>query len=214
MHTSLEDRITIGICETQPLVVVGLRLLTQESSMYTLLEPVRSLEEGAGLVVTSCPHLFVIDKGLGAPVVIDFLMRMRDRVPTAFVIWGSAMTEPEALRFVKAGARGVVRKTADPATILACFEAVASGGTWLEDGLFHHRHAENTRARSELTVREQQVLELVEQGLRNKEIARELGIRPGTVKIHLKHIFEKTGVRGRYGLALTGLQQRVPEMVT
>lgn len=51
-------------------------------------------------------------------------------------------------------------------------------------------------------------MELVEQGLKNREIARELGIRPGTVKIHLKHIFEKTGVRGRYGLALTGLRQK------
>jgi len=63
-------------------------------------------------------------------------------------------------------------------------------------------------SRSNLTMREQQVAELVEQGLKNKEIARSLGICPGTVKIHLKHIFEKTGVRGRYGLALSGLKER------
>jgi DNA-binding CsgD family transcriptional regulator len=44
--------------------------------------------------------------------------------------------------------------------------------------------------------------------LKNKEIAADLGIRPGTVKIHLKHIFEKTGVHGRYGLALNGMRQR------
>jgi hypothetical protein len=41
-----------------------------------------------------------------------------------------------------------------------------------------------------------------------KMLAQELGIRPGTVKIHLKHIFEKTGVRGRHGLALNGLRQK------
>ena len=57
-------------------------------------------------------------------------------------------------------------------------------------------------------MREQQVAKFVEQGLKNKEIARSLGICPGTVKIHLKHIFEKTGVRGRYGLALSGLKER------
>jgi DNA-binding NarL/FixJ family response regulator len=49
---------------------------------------------------------------------------------------------------------------------------------------------------------------LVEKGLRNRDIARQLGIQTGTVKIHLKHIFEKTGVRGRYGLAFTGLQNK------
>ena len=48
----------------------------------------------------------------------------------------------------------------------------------------------------------------MEQGFKNKDIATDLGIRPGTVKIHLKHIFEKTGVRGRYGLALKGLRDR------
>ena len=61
---------------------------------------------------------------------------------------------------------------------------------------------------SELTAREQQVLELVEKGCKNKEIALELGIPPGTGKIQPKHIFEKTGVRGRYGLALTSLKEK------
>jgi DNA-binding CsgD family transcriptional regulator len=70
-------------------------------------------------------------------------------------------------------------------------------------------HPPRPLPRSGLTGgREQQVLELVEQGLKNREIARELGIRPGTVKIHLKHIFEKTGVRGRVGLAINGMKEK------
>jgi DNA-binding NarL/FixJ family response regulator len=60
----------------------------------------------------------------------------------------------------------------------------------------------------DLTAREQQVLELVEQGVKNKEIALELGIRSGTVKIHLKHIFEDTGVLERYWLAISGLRDK------
>jgi len=62
--------------------------------------------------------------------------------------------------------------------------------------------------RSPLTAREAQVMDLVERGMRNKEVALALGIRVGTVKIHLKHIFEKTGIRGRYGLALSGLKEK------
>jgi DNA-binding NarL/FixJ family response regulator len=118
------------------------------------------------------------------------------------------MTEAEALRLLQAGARGIIRKTAELANILACLATVASGRSWMEDSVFretvHHDH----HPHSELTPRERQVLELVEQGFKNKEIAVELGIRPGTVKIHLKHIFEKTGVRGRYGLAINGLKDK------
>jgi two-component system, NarL family, nitrate/nitrite response regulator NarL len=118
------------------------------------------------------------------------------------------MTEAEALRLLQAGARGIIRKTSDLASILACLRTVAAGRSWMEDCVFRDSIRPDHYPRSELTPREQQVLELVEQGSKNKEIALELGIRPGTVKIHLKHIFEKTGVRGRYGLAINGLKDK------
>ena len=92
--------------------------------------------------------------------------------------------------------------------IFACLRTVAAGRSWMEDCVFRDSGRNDRYPRSELTHREQQVLVLVEQGFKNKEIAHELGIRPGTVKIHLKHIFEKTGVRGRYGLAINGLRER------
>ena len=98
--------------------------------------------------------------------------------------------------------------TANLETILACLRSVATGRSWMEESVFRNSVDREGYPRSELTSREQQVLELVEQGFKNKEIALELGIRPGTVKIHLKHIFEKTGVRGRYGLAINGLKDK------
>src|SRR5262245_2779471 len=156
MNTSIERRITVGICESQPLVVAGLRAVTEKTPNVTLLEPVHGFDDLTRLVAASCPRVLGIDKSLGVPAVMDFLTRMRDRTPTAFVVWGSSMTEPEAMRFLKAGARGVLRKTADPATVLACFEAVAGGGSWLEETLFHHAVRRPGHARTDLTVREQQ----------------------------------------------------------
>jgi len=112
------------------------------------------------------------------------------------------------LRFLQSGARGIVRKSADVGSLLACLRAVAGGRSWMQDSVFRDAVLPESPMRSDLTPREQQVMELVEQGYKNREIAQELGIRPGTVKIHLKHIFEKTGVHGRHGLALTGLRQK------
>ena len=64
------------------------------------------------------------------------------------------------------------------------------------------------RRRFSAEYKREAVAMLESPGVTVNQIATELGIRPGTVKIHLKHIFEKTGVRGRYGLALSGLKDR------
>jgi DNA-binding NarL/FixJ family response regulator len=112
------------------------------------------------------------------------------------------------LRFLQAGARGVVRRTSEAEVLVTCLRSVTSGQTWLEDGIFGDMERMPNPRRSQLTPRELEVADLVEKGLRNRDIARNLGIQTGTVKIHLKHIFEKTGVRGRYGLALSGLREK------
>ena len=151
----------------------------------------------------------LVDKSFGAQAVLHWLSEQRQALAgTGLVIWGSAITEPEALRLLQLGVKGILRKSADMATLVSCLRAVAAGANWMEDALFRDTPKTESYVRSELTPREQQVLDLVEGGMKNREIARELGIRPGTVKIHLKHIFEKTGVRGRYGLALNNIRER------
>ena len=199
----------VAICDTQPITAEGVRVLLESCEDYEFIDWAESLEVGAALVRTSHPDLLIVDKAFGTHAVLDWLRDLKrfDNAPSA-VVWGVSMTEAEALRFLQAGASGIVRKGADLRTIMNCISTVASGRSWMEDTVFRDAVRPERYPRSELTAREQQVLELVEQGFKNKEIARELGIRPGTVKIHLKHIFEKTGVRGRYGLALNGLREQ------
>jgi DNA-binding NarL/FixJ family response regulator len=55
-----------------------------------------------------------------------------------------------------------------------------------------------------LTPRERQVAFLVTRGLSNKDVARELGLSEGTVKIHLHNVFQKLGAKNRYGLVFHG----------
>jgi two-component system nitrate/nitrite response regulator NarL len=168
-----------------------------------------TLASAAELIRVQPPSLVVVDKSFGIHNVLEWLAGMRVEAPqTQVVVWGVSLAEAEALRFLQVGAKGIVRKSCDLLTVLTCLRAVATGSSWMDDGVFRETPRPQQQARSDLTPRERQVLDLVEQGMKNKEIARELGIRPGTVKIHLKHIFEKTGVRGRYGLALSVIRER------
>jgi DNA-binding NarL/FixJ family response regulator len=176
-----------------------LRVVAAESSLVDGMEAVRVLT----------PSLLMLDKAFGVHAVMDFLKGLRTiSSRTAVIVWSFSFSESEALRFLQAGAAGVVRKTASLDTLMNCIRAVVSGNTWMEEEMAGERDRPVRSGRSPLTARELQVMELVERGLKNKDIGASLGIRTGTVKIHLKHIFEKTGIRGRYGLAISGLKEK------
>lgn len=205
---------TVCVCDTQPVTAEGVRTLLNDNPELQFDQGTDSLARAKDILRDSAPSVLMLDKAFGIQVVLEWLSEIRTSgsvdltTTTAIVIWGASITEAEALRFLQAGARGILRKTAGISVILSCLRTVAGGRSWMEESVFGELGRGERYPRSELTAREQQVLELVEQGFKNKEIALDLGIRPGTVKIHLKHIFEKTGVRGRYGLALNGLKER------
>jgi two-component system nitrate/nitrite response regulator NarL len=200
---------SVAICDTQPVTAEGIRTLLAGTPDLQYHQTVDSLARALEVLRRQAPDVLVVDKGFGIQAILEWLAEAgQTGWRTSVVIWGVSVTEAEALRFLQAGARGILRRTAGTQVVLACLRNVAEGRSWMEDSLFRDTARSERYPRSELTAREQQVLELVEQGFKNKEIAQDLGIRPGTVKIHLKHIFEKTGVRGRYGLALNGLKDR------
>jgi DNA-binding NarL/FixJ family response regulator len=180
------------------LALEGLRVVAAESSLPDGLNAVRELR----------PSLLIVDRAFGTQAVMDWIVAVRQEQPAAAaVVWGSALSEVDAVRLLQAGARGVVRKTAPLSELMSCIRSVAAGGTWMAEELVNPGR-QIRLARSPLTFREGQVMELIERGMKNKDIGIQLGIRTGTVKIHLKHIFEKTGIRGRYGLALSGLKEK------
>jgi two-component system nitrate/nitrite response regulator NarL len=200
---------SVAICDTEPIAIEGIRMLLDQCEDLHLAASETSLLGGLEIVRQHAPAIMLLDKAFGIHAVMDCLQRLRVSGSTvATIVWGVNLNESEALRMMQVGALGVVRKTAPLESLLECMRAVAAGNTWMEESVLQEPERTQRGARSNLTSRELQVVELVERGLKNRDIATQLGIRPGTVKIHLKHIFEKTGIRGRYGLALSGLRDK------
>ena len=200
---------SVAICDTEPIAIEGIRTLLSECEDLYLAAAETSLLGGLEIVRQHAPAIMILDKCFGLHAVMDCLQRLRSSGSgVATMVWGVNLNETEALRMMQVGAMGVVRKTASLAALLECMRTVATGNTYMEEGVLQEPDRPARGTRSNLTSRELQVVELVEQGLKNRDIAAQLGIRPGTVKIHLKHIFEKTGIRGRYGLALSGLRDK------
>jgi DNA-binding NarL/FixJ family response regulator len=199
---------TVAICDTQPIAAEGLRFLLQHCSDLEFKCSVQTLDR-AFVLARGIVDVLIIDKAFGMHAVLDLLAELRNEPDAAaIVVWGVSVTEPEALRLLQAGARAIIRKSSETENLVSCLRSVSSGRTWMENRVFRDSARAAGYPRSALTAREQQVMKLVEVGFKNREIAAELGIKAGTVKIHLKHIFEKTGVHGRYGLALNGLRDK------
>ena len=200
---------TVAVCDTEPIAIEGLRALLESADELRVVASESSLVDGMDAVRLLRPSLLMLDKAFGIHAVMNFLKALRAMSShTAVIVWSFSFSESEALRFLQAGAAGVVRKTASLDTLMNCIRAVVSGNTWMEEKMAGEADRPVRSGRSPLTARELQVMELVERGLKNKDIGASLGIRTGTVKIHLKHIFEKTGIRGRYGLAISGLKEK------
>ncbi len=206
MNESNQTRVVV-VCDTQPLAIEGIRSLLEQSEGLSFAGGITSLLGGMELVRTLKPDVMLLDRTFGDVGVAEVLSYLRSNPSVHVVVWGHGIGEPEALRMLQCGAKGVLRKTVCPANVIGCIRAVCEGQTWMEEQIFGEE-IRTAIGHSPLTAREQQVLELIEKGFRNREIASNLGIQTGTVKIHLKHIFEKTGIRGRYGLALTGLREK------
>ena len=110
-------------------------------------------------------------------------------------------------RALEAGARGYQLKDMLRTEVLTTIRRVF-GGQRAIPAPVAARLAEHM-PRIELTEREREVLQLVAQGLSNKQIAAAIGRTEGTVKVHLKNIHEKLGVDDRTGAVTTGLRRGI-----
>ncbi|MGA3237346.1 MAG: response regulator transcription factor [Bryobacteraceae bacterium] len=196
---------SVAICDIEPVAIEGLRALL-ESAGLRVVAAHASLPAAMEAVRELHPSLLIVEKAFGIQAVMDWIEALR-KSPSApaIIVWSSAVSEIDAILFFQAGAQGVMRKTAPLSDLLSSIRSVAAGGTWRDDDRLSETASPVPAAHSPLTVREMQVMELVQRDIKNKEIGSLLGIRIGTVQVHLKHIFEKTGVRSRHSLGFAGV---------
>ena len=100
---------------------------------------------------------------------------------------------------------GILLSAAGARSVIDCIESVRHGRKWVDPNLLRHLAVAKrpSQVAGRLTSREAEIARLVSRGLRNKEIARELHLSEGTVKMHLHHIYDKLHLGGRTQLALS-----------
>jgi len=198
--------ITVAACESQPIVVEGLRRSLEGTKDLQFVGAVATAKAAIEMVEQQKPSVCLLDKAFGTKAVFQLMTDMKERsAQTEPILWAAEISEIESFRALQVGARGILKKTLPVATILDCLRTVARGNIWIENSISDQFVGFiNRRNTPHLTAREEEIVALVTRGMKNKQIADTLCITTGTVKVHLMHIFEKTGVKDRFELAMYG----------
>jgi len=192
----------VGLCDTQPLMAEGVCAILRGDPAMLWCWNAFSLQQMREAQASNPADIVLLDRAFGSLAIIEWLNGLDVAVERPLVaVWSTVMSASEAERFVYAGASGVMMRSASPVEVLDCLRRLGAGGVWAHPSLLPRRITSVRRREPGLTAREQEVCELVRRGFSNREVAADLGITPGTVKIHLQHIFAKAGVRDRAALA-------------
>jgi DNA-binding NarL/FixJ family response regulator len=142
----------------------------------------------------------------------------RERLSTCVVVLTSAADQDEMAHAVELGARAVVRKELSPDAFLVCIRDVYKAEHPVDTAGDAHLAGKAVRtamlamrrpAARQLTPREAEIAQLAVRGISTKDIAAQLDVKQGTVKIHLHSIYEKLNVGGRLGLVLYARRHRL-----
>jgi two-component system nitrate/nitrite response regulator NarL len=165
---------------------------------------VPALSDAFSLARQSQPDIILVDHSAGLKAVFEFISEVKSVAGKCqTVLWVQDLAEVDCFRALRCGARGVLKKTSQVPVLIDCLRTVARGDVWIE-GSSEQTEGGERRSAPRLTPREKQIVQQICEGLKNKEIAEALSITAGTVKVHLMHIFEKTGVKDRFELAIQG----------
>jgi DNA-binding NarL/FixJ family response regulator len=186
----------------EPVVQLGLKAILEADAEFDLVGLVNNDADLISQALLHQPHviMYSLNLELGQSVVQE-LRRVAPR--SAIVLWGHSFSTDLAYQAMDMKVQGMLSTTSLPETLKECLKVAAEGQRWLEHTL--STALLNTN-RVTLSRRQSQLLALLVQGLKNKEIATQLGISEGTVKCYLTKLFEKVGAKDRFELALFGLR--------
>jgi DNA-binding NarL/FixJ family response regulator len=198
--------VRIVLVDDHPLVRAGIRALVEAAGD---LEVVAEAADGRAAVdavaaLAEPPDVVLMDLSMPGMDGVAATRLLTDAgTSAAVVVLTSFADQPRVAEALEAGAVGYLLKDSEPAALLAAVRSAAAGHAPLDPRVARALLPTRSPAPgADLSDREREVLELVAQGLANKQIATRLAISERTVKVHLGSVFRRIGVSDRTSAAL------------
>lgn len=213
MTETAEKVLRILIVDDHRVVRAGLRMLIEAQGMQVV-GLAGNRAEAVELATREQPDLILLDLDLAGEDGLSFLPELKAAAANSRVLVLTGIRDQEVhRRAMKLGAVGVVLKDQATEVVIKAITKVCAGEVWLDRATMGNLFIEMTKKGSSdpdpdeariksLTEREHQVIGLISEGLKNKQIAERLFISETTVTHHLSSIFSKLDVSDRLELVI------------
>jgi two-component system nitrate/nitrite response regulator NarL len=220
MGTAPVRGIRVMIIDDHRVIREGLRLLIQSQPGLAVVGEAGDSKEALVVTAREQPDVILLDLDLGTESGNEIISQLLATAKRAHVLVLTGLRDPEIHRqAILRGAMGVVQKEKASEVLLKAIQKVHSGEIWYDRSKLGGVLADISRAQEAretdaaavngptLTPRESEIVALVSQGLKNKQIADKLFISHITVRHHLTSIFAKVGVSSRLELIVYAFNQ-------
>lgn len=206
---STDNIIRVAIVDDHAILRSGLRMLIETHSGMLVVGEAGNRAEAFSLVEQERPDIILLDLDLAGESSLNFIQDLI-AVSGARILVLTGVVEPEQhQRAVRLGAMGVVFKEKCVQDLISAIQQINAGQVWLDPSIMtglvvemqHKRDPESEKADA-LTAREREIVSLVCEGMKNKEIADRLSISESTVRNHLTSVLNKLELSDRFELAL------------
>lgn len=200
-------RHTLLLVDDHPMMRRGIRQLIELESDLCVVGEANNGEEAIVMIAELKPDLVLLDNNMPQLNGIETLKRLRDKGYCGkillFTVSDAEHDVRDAMRF---GADGYLLKDMEPELLIGRLRDALQGelvvSPALTTVLAQALRAPQSASSLDLTDRERQVLKMIAGGLSNKMVGNKLGITEGTVKVHVKHLLHKLGLRSRVEAAV------------
>ena len=201
----MTEKIRVLLIDDHPLFRKGVGQIISDDSSFEIVGEAASGQEGIDLALEVKPDLVLLDLNMKGMDGLETLRRFKETdLDAHYVVLTVSDAEENLLEALRIGADGYLLKDMEPEDLRNYLLKAAVGVTVLQDSMteilkkaFIDPQHKVSADEVNLTVRENEILECLAEGMNNKTIARKLDIRDTTVKVHIKNILRKLNLTSR-----------------
>lgn len=202
--------IRLVVADPHPIYLLGMEALLGDESDLDVLAVCDTAKGVQETVSLHRPDLLITDISFRDRRGLEMVGELRREYPLVkIVILTAGLDDEQTIETLRLGVQGVLLKSMPSRMLVQCIHNVHAGGHWMEKQSLGQafekmlrREAGARRIATILTPRETEIMCLVAKGLNNRQIAAQLAVGEGTVKVHVHNIYTKIGVNNRVDLTL------------